>query len=348
MQNAFFVIVFSGVARRPGGSSRSLASLPPALMLPLLSRPNLAPVWAACIVGAALGMAACGGEARPPGRGVQDDLGREVLVPNEIYRIVPLAPSATDLVYAAGGGPRLVAAGRIDDYPPPVESLPRFATLPVDFEKIAALAPDLVIASEQVNSPRDAETLHQLGIPTFFLSARSLEDVFANIRTLGRLLGTQRQAGQAVDSLRRRLDELNTLTAGASDRPSVLLLISDEALFAFGAESYAHELVDRAGGRSITETFRTERPVLSDEFVLAAAPEVVIGLFGEGYDARTLLDKHPTWSILPALQSGRVYGIDPSLIQRPGPRLVEGARRIARLLHPELFAPEGRPDPHAP
>ena len=109
-------------------------------------------------------------------------------------------------------------------------------------------------------------------------------------------------------------------------------------LFAFGDESYVHDLIARAGGRSATANIGTEAPVLSDEFVLKAQPDVIIGTYGLDYDIRRLLTLHPTWDVVPAVQHNRVYTIDPDLILRPGPRLVDGTEALARLLHPALFA----------
>jgi ABC-type Fe3+-hydroxamate transport system substrate-binding protein len=118
----------------------------------------------------------------------------------------------------------------------------------------------------------------------------------------------------------------------------VLLLVGDETLYAFGRESYASELVRLAGGQNLTDAYPGAASQPSDEAVLEMAPEVVLVLAGPDYDPAELLENHPTFFSLPAVQNGRVYGIDPDLVSRPGPRLVEGLERLARLLHPEAFA----------
>ncbi len=261
-----------------------------------------------------------------------DALGRMVTLERPVERVLTLAPSLTETVFAAGAGHKLVGAGTPDNYPPAVDTLPRFGVLPVDFEKIAALAPGVVLATDQVNTTQAVETLETLGIPTLFLPSGGLGDVIDNIRTLGALLGTTAAAEAAADSLEQEIAALRAATKALAEKPLVLFLIGDETLYAFGQGSYIHDIIALAGGRSATAEFETRAPVLSEEFVLTARPDIIVGAFGEDYDAQQLLALHPTWRDLPAVRAGRVYSLDPDLFLRPGPRLVEGARRLAQLL----------------
>ena len=271
---------------------------------------------------------------------IEDDLGREVSLERPIERVVTLAPSITEIVFTAGAGALVVGVGEIDNYPPTVRDLPRFSTYPVDFEAIAALEPDLALASDQVNNTRDAETLAALGIPTYFLASQKLEDVLAGIETVGDLLGTSEKAALAVDSLKEEIEELKERVRRVHNRPEVLFLIGMETPFSFGSESYMHDLIELAGGESVTGSIRSVAPVLSEEFVISRRPEVIMGPWGRDTDPAELLRYHPTWDILPAVRNGRVYGVEADLVERPGPRLVAGARAMARLLHPDLFPAE--------
>lgn len=266
-----------------------------------------------------------------------DDLEHTVALSPPVERVVTLAPNLTEIVFAAGGGPRLVGVTTADDYPPAVDSLPHFSALPLDFEALATLNPDLVLATDQVNTPRDAETFSTLDIPIYFFSFTSLDDVLQGIRTTGHLLETVNQANAAADSLQRAIDALRARTASVESRPRVLFLIGDDTLYAFGATSYVHTLIELAGGRSITADIDTKAPTLSEEYVLTHKPDVIIGAFGTGYNPDRLLDLHPTWDVVPAIQNGCVYSMNPALVLRPGPRLVAGARRMAHMLHPNLF-----------
>lgn len=295
-------------------------------------------------------LAGCAPQADAPApRTVTDALDRTVTVPDTVRRVLTLAPNLTELVYAAGAGSKLVGVSTADDYPPAVDTLPRFSALPIDFETVATLRPQLVLATDQVNNPRDAETFAALGIPSYFFHFTTVEDVFSGLRTVGRLLHTAGHADQAADSLRARLDRLAAWSATLPTRPRVLFLIGDETLFAFGSASYIHTLIEAAGGQSITAALDTRAPILSDEYVLTETPEVIVGAFGPDYDPARLLELHPTWDILPAVQNGRVYSLDPDLLLRPGPRLVDGAYALARVLHPEasraLLSESGRRQP---
>ncbi|HMB93606.1 MAG TPA: ABC transporter substrate-binding protein [Rhodothermales bacterium] len=266
-----------------------------------------------------------------------DDLGRTIVLPDTIHRVVTLAPNLTELVFTAGAGSRLVGVTTADDFPPAVERLPKISALPLDFEALAALNPDLVLATDQVNSPDMADTFAALNIPIYFFSYNDVEGLLRSLHTTGDLLDTPTRAAAAADSLQDALDALGERTA-EMDKPLTLFLIGDDTLYSFGDESYIHDLIAIAGGRSATEDIGTNAPILSDEYVLTTKPEVIFGAFGENYDPAHLLEQHPTWDIVPAVANGRVYSLDPSLILRPGPRLVEGTRQMAMRLHPALFS----------
>lgn len=284
--------------------------------------------------------AGCGSsdDAPPTPTTVTDDLGRTVALDRPVDRVVSLAPNLTELAFAAGGGDRLVAVTTADDYPPAVDTLDRVSALPVDFETIAAKNPDLVLATDQVNPPGDTETFEALDVPIYFFSFDSLDDLFGDLRTMGTLLGTPQAATDTARALERRLSALRARTEAVprDERPRVLVLIGDETLYSFGAGSYVHTLVSAAGGRSVTAGLETQAPTLSEEFVLREQPDVIVGAWGADYDPSTLLQHHPTWDVVPALQNDRVYGLPSALLLRPGPRLVEGAWQMAARLHPDL------------
>ncbi len=292
-------------------------------------------------------LAGCAGRTAPPDtRLFTDDLGRTVALPPALTRIVTVAPNLTEMVYAAGGGTRLVGVTTADNFPPAVDTLPHVGALPLDHEAVAALRPDAVLATTQINNPRDADTFAALGIPMVFLSFHGLDDVRRGIRILGDLLETRDVADRAAAALAEAEARLRRRTDTLAHRPTVLFLIGDETLFSFGPQSYIHTLIERAGGRSLTTDLTTENPILSDEYVLTRKPDVIVGTFGEGYDPARLTALHPTWRVVPAVRDGRIYSFDPDLFLRPGPRLLVGARRLAERLHPHLFRdPDGGVSP---
>ncbi len=301
------------------------------------------------LVGAVLATGCTGNpEAGAFTRSVTDDLGRTVLLPPSVERVVTIAPNLTEIVFVAGAGHKLVGVTTADDYPPAVDTLPHFGALPLDFEAIAVLKPDLVLANANINNPRDAETFDALEIPILFFSFQTLDEIFQRVRAIGDLLGTAVHAAAAADSLEAAVAALRQTTDRAEERPLTLFLIDDETLFAFGSESYMHALIDLAGGRSATAEIEAVRPILNEEYVLTQKPEVIFGSFGEDYDPARLLDLHPTWDIVPAVRDGRVYSLNPDLVLRPTPRLLEGVRQMARRLHPALFPTTETPPRETP
>lgn len=276
-------------------------------------------------------LAACG-EPSSGDRTFTDDLGRNVTLPDSVSRIVTLAPNLTEIAFAAGAGAQVVAVTTADDHPASVASLPKISALPVDFEAILHHQPDLVLAAADVNSPRDMDALAELGISVYALSFQRTTDVFAAIETVGELAGTTPAATHAADSLRRRLDRTAAEAERREHRPRVVMLIGIETLYSFGAETYVNEMVRLAGGESVTAEIRAPAPVLSDEFILEAGPEVVFVATTRHVSAADLLNQRPAWRSVPAITSDRVFTIHPDLVLRPGPRLVEGVEAIASHL----------------
>lgn len=287
-------------------------------------------------------LAACSDPpAAPRTAPIEDHLGRTVVLPDTARRVLSLAPNLTEIVVAVGAEHRLAGASHADDYPPRLAGLPRFSTYPLDYERMAALRPDLVLATDQINAPAQAEPLSRLGIPTFFLRFDALADVPRAMRQAGALLGVPDSAEAAARAFEGSLDTLRERVAGLG-RPLVLLLVGDDPLYAFGRDSYTQALIEAAGGRSATADFPGAAVTLQSEWVLEQQPDVIVGLFGDDYPASDLLAQHPTWRTLSAARRDRIYTLHPDYVSRPGPRLAEGAWRLARLLHPELSADSAR------
>jgi iron complex transport system substrate-binding protein len=261
-----------------------------------------------------------------------DDLGRTVQLPVSPKRVVTLAPSLTEVVFAAGAGDRLIAVTTADDYPPAVEELDRIGAFPLNHEAVVARSPDLVLAADQVNSPLDLEPISDLDIPVFFFRFTTASEVISSIRTVGEIMGTRSAAGRAADSLEARWMSLDRTGSGTEEGPRLLLLVGYEVLYAFGGESYTVEMVRRAGARPVTRDLIGQSAVLSDEFVVARAPEIIVVASKSSVSPEHLLEHHPAWDVVPAIRSGHVYTIDPDLVLRPGPRIVDGTEALARLV----------------
>jgi iron complex transport system substrate-binding protein len=292
--------------------------------------PPLWPLLAACAL-----LAACGRAPSPSPTGTAtDDLGRPVALPEAPARVLSLAPNLTELLVAPGPETGWWRPRRRTPTPPASTPSPQYSTYPLDVERVVALRPDLLLAHAAINRPDVADRLAELGVPTYFFRFETVGDVPRALRTLGELFGTEGAAEAAAEAFEARLAALAARTDTLRQRPRALLLIGAETLYAFGGASYTQELIRLAGGESLTAQFPGEGVTLSPEYVLEARPEVIVGAWGEDFDPAELLRQHPTWRALPAVRDGRVHGLDPDLLLRPGPRLADGAEALARLLHP--------------
>lgn len=261
-----------------------------------------------------------------------DDLGRTVVIPTRPTRVISLAPSLTEIVFAAGAGNLLIAVTSADDYPPAVSEITQIGAFPLNHEAVVAQSPDLILATDQVNNPHDLEPISDLGIPVVFLKFESVDNIIAAVRKVGDLLGLESTAQTAADGLAARWTQLQAASATLDSRPKLLLLIGYDILYAFGSESYTNEMITAAGATSVTADLSGQSAVLSDEFVLGSEPDIIVVTGEANFSVDDLLKHHPTWDALPAVRSNHVYSIDPDLILRPGPRAIDGTEKMAEMV----------------
>ncbi len=288
-----------------------------------------------CLIVVALwgSFSSCSSTKTPPrsARIITDELGRTVQVPEQPQRIVSLAPSITEILFALGAADRVAGVTSYCDYPPEARQKPQVGdTLKPSFEKIVALKADLVIISTASQVEAAVQRLEELGIPVYVSNPRSIDGVIESIDKLGDLIDAR--AHHLTDDLRRRVATIDSRVANAP-RPSVLVVLGTEPLITAGARSFINDLINRAGGRSISAEENADYPQYSVETVIAKRPEIILLQTGGNELTRRLQQT-------PAARSNRVYHIDDDLLLRPGPRIVDGLERIAAKLHPEIFEPD--------
>ena len=262
---------------------------------------------------------------------VRDDLGRPLTLPAHPRRLVSLAPSMTEMLYAVADTATIIARTQADDYPAAVLRKPVVNSYPLDIERLVTLRPDVVFTVEGMTPPDAAERLRQLGIPVYYQKYRRVGDVLRGLRDLGHLLGREAQARRLTDSLQRQLDTLAARPAGAAPL-TVLALASADPIYAYGQNTLFTDEVRLAGGQNaVRDTFAQAYPALTREYVLKLNPEVVLGgSFGK-LDS-TLFKNNPELRRTRAYQARRVYRVPGSLLQRPSPRVVETVRELQRVL----------------
>lgn len=268
---------------------------------------------------------------------VVDEAGRKVALPEKIERVISLAPNLTEIVYAIGAGDRLVGNTTFCNYPPEAKNVAKVGdTLQPSIERILALRPQLVLVSTASQLETFTKQLNEHQIAVYITDARDLEGVFRSILSVGDLLNEPVAASGLVKQLRARSEKVESAVAG---RPlvSVFFQLSGQPLYTAGKSSFVTNLIERAGGHSVTANVNEAWPRLSDEAALASRPEAIIMLSGDAMGAAANTKVAPALKNSPAVRNGRVYLIDGDLLTRPGPRLIDGLEKIAQALHPEAF-----------
>lgn len=283
------------------------------------------------MVGAAL---LCLAARLPASRVVTDETGRRVSVPDDPHRLISLAPSITETLFALGLGDRVVGDTDFCDYPPEARRKPHVGSLlNPSLEKIVALKPDLVIGDAESNRLQTAEQLERLGIPLYGVTAHSVDGALASIEDLGRVLGRETQARALLATLRARTETMEQRVRG-KPRPKVLFVVWYRPLITAGPQTFIADVVRRAGGDSVANDLKGEWPRLNLEDALQRDPDVILFPKTEAFSPD--LEEFrgmPVWKDLRAVRDGRLYFI-PDTINRPGPRLIDALEEVARILHP--------------
>ena len=269
-----------------------------------------------------------------------DDMGRKLFLAKHPKRIISLAPSVTEMLFAIGLNDEIVGVTEFCDYPPEALEKPKVGYAQPNLESLVALQPDLVIAPKSFLRIDLLDKLEQLKIPTFVLEPHTVEEIMAHIQMLGRIVGRPQQANDVAADLRKQIATLSQQMEGLP-RPSMLYVINSEPLITVGPGSFIHRLIELAGGRNVAEQANAPYPRLSMEEVLRRNPEVLVFSAGkfEGIP-QAEQDRWKRWDMLAAVKHKRVYQVQSELLNRPGPRIIEGLKQLVKFLHPEVLQEE--------
>ena len=261
---------------------------------------------------------------------IEDDRGRTVRLAGPAQRIVALAPSLAELAFAAGAGGRLVGVARFSDFPHAARAIPQVGDAArVDFERVVVAKPDLILAWKSGNSAADVVRLERLGYPAHVSEAARLADIPRLLRAIGALAGTLPAASAAAAEFEREIGALKSRYANARKLRVFYLIWHQPLLTVNGAHSIS-DVIALCGGENVFADVSQLTPSVTIEAVIAAKPEVILG----GASADREKDFAVRWraSSLPPLSKLPTYFIDPDLIQRQTPRIVEGARAVCAAL----------------
>lgn len=290
----------------------------------------------AALLSMALVLTACSpGGQTPVINYVFDDLGRLVAINGTPQRIVSLAPSNTEILFALGLGDRVVGVTDYCDYPPEALNKTKVGGYAnPDIEKIVALNPDLVLAGYG-NPIEVVYTLAGLGLTVFGIKTTDLDDLLNDIRRVGEITDKEVEAQALTSAMESRIQAVTNQTEELEQRPRVFYIVWHDPLWTAGSGTFINELIEKAGGVNIFGNV-TGYPMVSIEDVLARDPEIIIASewsYDWAINATELASTN-------ASQTGRIYTLDDDLVQRPGPRLVKGLEWFAHYIQPAIFPEE--------
>jgi len=267
----------------------------------------------------------------------RDMLGRDVTLAAPPKRIVSLVPSVTEILYALSAEPLLVGVTDFCDFPPEAKRQPKVGGMVApSLEAIIALKPDLVIATTEGTREDTFTQLSRVGVPVYLVAAHHVADATSLIRRLGELTGREAAAGPLVMRLEQRIEAVKKAVLPLA-RPRVLYVLWPEPLIVPGRGAIVTELIQLAGGQSLTADDPDAWPRYSLEAAVAKSPEVILlANHGAGTGAVSM-DKWRRLTSLPAVRSGRLLSVNGDLMHRYGPRFVDGLEQLARAIHPEAF-----------
>lgn len=256
-----------------------------------------------------------------------DGRGTQVHLPLPASRVVGLTPHAVEMLYAIGAGSSLVGRVEYADWPKAAQSLPSVGSYSgLSLEAVLALRPQLVVVWGSGTSPRDVARLRQLGIPLFVSEPRTLPAVAAEMEALGVLTGHAASARAAATQYRNRLAQLAADNVGKR-RLRVFWQLNETPLMTASGQQFMSHLLTLCGGDNVFAALSGLTPMVSTEAVLAARPEVMLAQGG-----MASLAHWRRWPSLPAVRHQTLYAVPADETSRPGPRLVEGAEAVCRVL----------------
>jgi len=271
-----------------------------------------------------------------------DGLKRTISLTIPAKRVVSMAPSNTEILFAIGAGSQVVGRDEFSDYPAEAKSLPGVGGSygKYNMEAIVNLQPDLVLATE-INTKEQVKALDDLGLTVYLLpNPTDFDGMYQNLMTMAQLTGHETQASSLIESLKTRVKAVQNKTLPLSSQPSVFYELDStdpNAPYTSGPGTFVNLIIDMAGGFNIGNKLSSPWAQISLEELVVQNPAIILlgdsayGVSVESVATRT------GWSALDAVKNKRVYAFDDNLVSRPGPRLVDGLEQIAKLIHPEVF-----------
>lgn len=284
------------------------------------------------------GFAACSSRKSEPNDAgfhtVVDGLGREVRIQSSPKRIISLAPSVTEMLFALGLGNQVVGVTSYCDFPEEAKRKEKVGdTLNPNLERLIALKPDLIVITTASQLERLTQQLSNQNIPVYVVNPQTVRGIAESISELGKATGASAQGEKLRDEMLRRINTVETRVKDLP-KPKVLYVLQAAPLITAGKNTFITDLIRLAGGESISGDEPTDYPQLSRETAIARAPEVIVAPASHGTELVKESDLRRDFAVTPALKADRIVRVNPDWVDRPGPRIVDGLEQLAEGLHP--------------
>jgi len=265
-------------------------------------------------------------------RTLTDEMGRKVVVPDHPHRVICLMPTVTDTVFALGAGDEVIAISDYTKYPAAALKKPSVGDLiKPSIETILSLHPDLVIGMQPKGPMEVTDQLERAGIPIFLVSPHGIAGIFQSIESVGMALNRTPQADELVHRLQQRVDAVRARTKDLPT-PRVFMPIWYDPITTIGKNAFITEVIEAAGGHSVTDDLSTEWPQISMEVVLERAPDALLLVRG-GKTTLQVLQDRPGWSSMTAIKERRAYYVD-DRINFASPVAIDALEDLAKQFHP--------------
>jgi iron complex transport system substrate-binding protein len=273
---------------------------------------------------------------------ITDGEGRKVTLAKAPQKIISLAPSNTEILFALGLKGKVIAVDHFSDYPADdVKGLPQIDGMKPNFEQIVTLNPELVLAAS-ITSADNIKKLEELKLTVIVIGSKqtTIEGVMKDIQLVGQVTGASDRAKQVTSDMQKKLDALKAKVAATKTKPKVFWELdgtNPAKPFSVGPGSFVNDLITLAGGENVFANANSPYAQVGAEQVVGANPDVIImsdvayGVSVESLKARA------GWSAISAVKNNKVFPIDDNLVSRPGPRIVDGLEAALKLIHPELY-----------
>lgn len=265
---------------------------------------------------------------------LHDDLGREIHLSEPPERVMALASSMTEMLFAVVDTASIVGRTQNDDYPVAALRKPVVNNYPVDYEQVLRLKPDLIFTIEGITPLDAAARLEELGVPVYYQKYETVEDIFSGLEDIGRIMGREPQAQHLADSLRRQVAEIRKRHQQEKNPQRVLAITWKDPIYVYGRNTILTDKLHVLGAENaVQEVFEQPYPALTREYILKLNPDVLLGDSPEVFEEK-FFSLYPELRRIKANQHKRLYDPAGNLMERPSPRVVESILELERFLYP--------------